>query len=70
VVRLAPAGGRTAPAPTTTASAPAGGGVPPTRGVDDAGAARSVRVDTPRYPNDPSITPDPVSLAGVARGWP
>jgi predicted molibdopterin-dependent oxidoreductase YjgC len=39
------------PAPTTAASAPARGGVPPTRG----GSVTSSRtVNTPLYPNDPS----------------
>ena len=39
------------PAPTTAASAPARGDVPPTQGGSD---TTSQIVDTPRYPNDPS----------------
>lgn len=70
VTKLASAEGQVAPAPTTAASAPAPGrAVPPTHGVAGADQARSAVVDTPRYENDPSLTSDPLTLAGVARGW-
>ena len=45
-------GDRPAPAPTTTASRPAAATVPPTRGGD---ATTSEPVETPVYPNDPSL---------------
>ena len=45
-------GDRPAPAPTTTASRPAAATVPPTLGGD---ATTSEPVETPVYPNDPSL---------------
>jgi predicted molibdopterin-dependent oxidoreductase YjgC len=56
-----------APAPTTTASAPAGDGVPPTRGGEP---TASTSPGTPTYPNDPAAgtsTPAPTeTIAGGA----
>lgn len=50
-VRRVTGGDGPAPAPTTTASAPVGPGVPPTRGGEPTSTAV---VDTPLYPNDPA----------------
>ncbi len=48
------------PAPTTTASQPAGPGVPPTRGGDPTSSSFP---ETPTYPNDPA---QPATSAGGA----
>jgi predicted molibdopterin-dependent oxidoreductase YjgC len=69
VTKIADAHGP-APAPTTTASAPAGDDLPPTRGGDPTTSHLLDR--TPPYPNDPSLgtdRPAPTStVAGTVAG--